>query len=706
MCAKQVLRSVLQSAHISHKASARVVGCSPIQSIARSFNADLPVYLTHSAFSLRPNHVVRALGASIYVKCTYTPDINAHFCQNDIQVRRRDLTTHTIEDAKNQLADPAVFLKESNSHTLHSFKSEAVAESTHAAESAFVLRQDAFLLEADNGDSTTTEEIDEDVDAEREFYKLIQAEDSPDELLSMLMNLEEVFPPSDPRVSHTCLRLAKLLNDTNQKPEKIIDYARQAFHNFDSSRFLLESASALFLVGLGHYKMGDPKEAVAVLEKCAFQMAGLELPSAKKQELSGLQYSVQIVLGQAKVSLGWNLDGLLELRKGLSTMEKFLPPESPHLGLCYQETASAVLQAKEPKEALSLCGKALSILSKCLGPSSLEVADIRLMMLRIHYELNDYKRAISECQLAVQILEKLGERDKAICLELESMQAYFLLEKFDEAVAKLNEIVKRTQQEDPLHIEALILLVGAFIGLKDNVAATKYSQRALNSLEKQELNLDSAKTLIRLSTGFQQLQNFEQALAISQRALDVFEKCTGDEAQACIADARGYRGSLFLYLGKPNEAIPHLEKALLIKKGVYGAESGELLDLCNHLGVAYANVKRVDEALAIFQEAKMILNTSSNGADLISIYIYNNLSLTCILSGRNEEAIELKRHAVQLLRKAGKDVLLPLGEAGKELERLVEATECGQIASKSHKQVMQQMLPSCMTSCRQDNAIT
>eukprot|EP00250_Pteridium_aquilinum_P034486 c7656_g1_i1 orf=177-2726(-) len=583
----------------------------------------------------------------------------------------------------------------------------AVAEKVHVVENGIMLRQDDFMLKADNIDSLVTEESSEDdtleesTDDEKEFYDLIEAEDSVDELLSMLINLEETFPSSDSRICRTCLRLAKLCNDTNENPEKILDYARKAFHNFDSSRFPIESAKSLFLVGIGHFKMGELKQAVASLESCVLMMEKLGVPLAKQQELATLQYSVQIGLGQAKISLGWNHEGVLDFEKGLTAMEKILPPDSPHLASRYQQIAEAYMQAKKPKEALILCNKALSICMKCFGPSSSEVAEIRSFMLQLYYELNDFESVLCECELAAPVLETLGKFDEATSLELESMPAFFHLGKLHEAVTKLNEIITRTKEEDPLYIEALIFLVRAFNDLKDDTAAAKYCQKALNALENKNLTLESAKTLVRLSMVYEKLQNYDQALAVLRRALEFFEHSMEKEAATVAADVEGFTGFLLLSIGRPKEAIPHLERCIARKKNIYGSESGELLDACNHLGVAYAHAEKVDEALAVFRAAKLILNKNNDGAGLMSIYIHNNLSLTCSLSGRIDEAIEFKKHAINSMRKASKQTSFSLDEAEEELEALVQATKHGKAASKSNDQMLRRML----TSCTQAHAI-
>ncbi|KAH7436233.1 hypothetical protein KP509_05G009500 [Ceratopteris richardii] len=612
-------------------------------------------------------------------------------------------TTQNIENTANQDTNHDCYAHESNVRTLNSSGSDfnyCKLDERHLdshkpqsptevapSESKIVLQKDVPLSDFSTLRRGNVNKDDDTcgtgVNAETDFYKLIETEDNPAELLSMLMKLEQVFPSSDMKVCRTCLRLANLLNDRNETPEKVLDYARQAFHNISPSKFPFESAKAHFLVGVGHYKMGEPIEAMIALEKCVSDIERAQLHrSAEKQEFAILKHSVQIVLGQSKLSRGLYAEGLLELRKSLTAVENESCLEKRCLASFYQGTASALLQANEPSEALKICRKAFPAYVKYFGTDSLEIVELRSLMMQIHYNMKDYKNVIYQCQLAVQSLDKLGDKDKAIGLKLESMQAYFLLGKFNEAVKKLNDIVEGTQEEDPYHIEALILLVRAFIGLGNVAAATEHSKRALNVLEKKELDLDSAKSLVRLSSAYEQMQNYDEALSVLQRGLESLESCAGEEAAACTADAEGYKGSLLLSIGRYDQAIHHLERAMIMKKTIRGSDIGELLDVCNQLGVAYVRLERVDQALTVFQEGKTILDAKKCTHNLTSIQICNNLSHLCSISGRIEEAIESKKLAVQLAKQAGKEVLFAVSVLEQELEDLMLAKDQGNGSSK------------------------
>lgn len=704
---------------------ARVPRCPSIKS-AHVLDADCDAgpckhvmhSLTHASF-VNPHHVVRT-------ECPHNGILDRQHCHwpftdkcsmQSLAVglhksklgKRRNLSTLALHDLENQLEGTSCTVQTLDAQTGGSQEAQIITEKALVVGHGIGFRQGGPISKVDDADRNKAEmvvtegedesmEMEESTDSEEEFYDYIEAEDSTDELLSALVNLEENLPAEDRRICCTLLRLAELCNDTGGNPEKILDYARKAFHNFDASKVPMKSAKSLLMIGIAHYKMGEFKEAVAPLERSAMMMEKLEVPVDKQQELVALQYNVQAVLGQAKMSLGWYHEGLLDFQKGLTAMERTLPPGNPHLGACYQQAAEAYMQAKNPEKALSLCLKALPIYTNHYGPTSSAVADLRSLMLLFYSELDDYEKVLSECQLAGPILENLGKSEEAMSLNLESMQAFFHLGKFNEAVTKLNEIIKKTEEENPVHVEALILLVRAYAGLKEDTTAAEYCKKALNVLERNKLSFESTKSLVRLSMAYERLQNYEQAMAIIQRALKFFEHCPEKEAAAVAADVEGHTGFLYLYMGKPNEALPYLERSVARKKSIYGPESVEVLDVCNHLGVAYAHVEKLDEALAVFEAAKMIVTKNSASADSMAIYIYNNLSLTCSIVGRIAEAIDCKKLAIDSMKKKGKTISFHLDEAEEELEALVQAAKRGGAVNENNEQALGKMLRACTQS--------
>ena len=357
-------------------------------------------------------------------------------------------------------------------------------------------------------------------DENAEFYDYIQSEDSIDELLSVLLGLEEYFPDEDPRICCTCLRLAELCYHKGENPEKILDYARKGYHNFNASTEPIKSTKCLLMMGIGHYRMGDLKEAMLPLGKAAMMLESIAVPLDKEQEIATLQYSIHVILGQVKISLGWLHEAMLEFKKGLNSIDKVLSPHDPRLGTYYMQVAEAYIQAKNHEEALSLCLKAFPIYTSVYGSISSEVADLRSLMLQIHNELNNYENVVSECEEVVYILKDLGRDEEVLGLTLESMQAFFHLGRFKEAMVKLKDIIGKTKNEDYIHVEALILLARAYAALKDEKTCADCCIKAFNILEGNEQSVESAKSLVRLSIVYEQLKNYDQAMLVIHKALD------------------------------------------------------------------------------------------------------------------------------------------------------------------------------------------
>ena len=144
----------------------------------------------------------------------------------------------------------------------------------------------------------------------------------------------------------------------------------------------------------------------------------------------------------------------------------------------------------------------------------------------------------------------------------------------------------------------------------------------LTILEGNELSFETAKTLVRLSIVYEQLQNYDQAMAIIKKALEIFGQHGDDvEASSVLADVEGHLGYLYLWNGKPSEALPYLERSVARKKDIDGKECIATLSVWNYLGVAYAHVHRLDEALSAFKSAKSLIWNGCRDFDLLSIYI-------------------------------------------------------------------------------------
>ena len=141
--------------------------------------------------------------------------------------------------------------------------------------------------------------------------------------------------------------------------------------------------------------------------------------------------------------------------------------------------------------------------------------------------------------------------------------------------------------------------------------------------------------MVRLSIVYEQLKNYDQAMLVIHKALEILGQLADDEETSSVsADVEGHLGYLYICIGKPNEALPYLERSIARKKDIHGQESMGMVNVWNHLGVAYAHGRKLDDALYAFKSAQVIITKGCRSFDLLSIYVHNNLSLTCKMIGR------------------------------------------------------------------------
>jgi len=107
-------------------------------------------------------------------------------------------------------------------------------------------------------------------------------------------------------------------------------------------------------------------------------------------------------------------------------------------------------------------------------------------------------------------------------------------------------------------------------------------------------------------------------------------------------------GSVYVSSGQHQQALPYLEEAVAIFRGIDNPEA--IATGLNNLGYAYASLNRHDRALACYEEAlglRRALNTPLETATVL-----NNMGLLFSSMGRHEEAILRHEEALKIRRAA------------------------------------------------------
>ncbi|KAH7440958.1 hypothetical protein KP509_03G017700 [Ceratopteris richardii] len=450
---------------------------------------------------------------------------------------------------------------------------------------------------------------------------------------ALLDQMEKSDGAHDHRIGTICLRLAQLCDTGDIDPSRILSYGQRALRAYKSFPLSWEHVTCLHVIGHAYFRMGKFDSAIEHLEESASILNRSKL-AVKVKDIDTLSQARESLLGQAKRSLGKFHDALPHFKRSIESAERVLEPGNPELGSAYFQAAQAYKEAKDPEEAICLCIKAVDNHANYYGPKSSQAAEIRKFMSMIYFDLREFENALLEHKVVRPIFESLGRSEDMASSDLIVVESLLELQRYDESIAMLKGIVSSVPETSPFHGNALVMLGKTYAIVKDHQNAMEYCTMALHALEKQQLSIDTGSSLVHLALVYQRQHEIELATTTYKKALSTFNQCSGYQAHTAAADVEGQIGFLLLHSEKVEEALPFLESSVSKKSDIHGADSVELLDVHNHLGVAYSEEGKLDEALKQFEAAKLILSKNATEVDSLMISIYSNLSNMYSVFGR------------------------------------------------------------------------
>ncbi|MCH8806009.1 MAG: serine/threonine protein kinase [Planctomycetes bacterium] len=133
---------------------------------------------------------------------------------------------------------------------------------------------------------------------------------------------------------------------------------------------------------------------------------------------------------------------------------------------------------------------------------------------------------------------------------------------------------------------------------------------------------------------------------VVDRAAQRIEESLGDQPDV-EASLRNEFGSVYLSLGRLDDAEPHYEKALELRRRVLPAEHPETLDSLNNLGQLRTGQGRFAEAKRLLIEALAGRRSVLGPDDPKTLITMNNLALAVQYQGQLEEAEHLLRETLE-----------------------------------------------------------
>lgn len=472
-----------------------------------------------------------------------------------------------------------------------------------------------------------------------------------EELKASVDQLDPFAAPDDLRFGEACLGIAQSYASADEEPTEFLHYAQRALKAYVSHKGSSEHARCLYLLGYTYFKMEKYQSAIMHLEECSVILK--EMPETIRDEYcDGLEPEVQALMGQAKMILAKPLEALTHYQNLIDLKEKSLEAGHPELGPAYMQAAHAFRGAKDLDAAMRFSCKALEVYKDCYGASSPEVAEAKSLMSALYCDLGKYTDSLLEYEAARPILEQIGHMEEVAYLDLSSAESLIHLERYTEAVARLEDVIQDTELTSAFHFNALIMAARAYAALEKKDCILDCCKKALDVLERQEASTETATDLALLALFYEEQKEFKQAAMVLMKAKKVLQEL-GQSLEHppafVVADLEGKIGFLLLRINEVTEAIPFLENSLLHKEST---DAQDVLRAQFYLGAAYLQAKKLQEALQQFEGAKRLLSESVEEVDAsMIIALHDNLASLYRSCGRFDEAIESQKVAVNAMKK-------------------------------------------------------
>lgn len=457
--------------------------------------------------------------------------------------------------------------------------------------------------------------------------------------------------PDNFQIGEACLALAQSYACSDEDPKKFLDYAKRALQVYESLKESSDLARSLYLLGYAYFKMEEYQKAVVHFEDCSSLLTYLTEIGCDNEYCDGLKPEVQAFLGRSKMLLLRSSEAIIHYRNFVHLKEKYLEPGHPELGTCYLQAARGFRGLKDMDMAMCISSKSLEIFTKCFGPNSLQVGEVRSLLAGLHCDLGRYEDSLTECQTARPILEQNGDLEEVAYVDFTIAEALTQLGRHPEAISKLEEVIKGTELTSAVHFNALLTAARACASTKRNECVADYCTKALNVLQQQEASADTALSLALLALVYEEQKEYMQALSVLRNAKGILDKLglrSQDVPAFAAADIDGKLGFLLLRVRRANEAIPYLENTLLKDRKIHDRE---LLYVQFNLGAAYLQVRRFQDAIQQIDSARMILSGGFTGLDASKrATMFRNIASLYKSCRRHREAIECENAAAAILK--------------------------------------------------------
>ncbi|KAL8217548.1 hypothetical protein R6Q57_020921 [Mikania cordata] len=475
------------------------------------------------------------------------------------------------------------------------------------------------------------------------------------------------------------LKQARDLLSSGENPRRALDLALRAAKSFEKSA---NGNSSLDVVMCKHVtaaiycNLGQYNDAIPILDDSVSILVAEE-----SQDHALAKFAGYMQLGDTYSMLGQLENSLQCYKLGLDLQKKILGETDPRVGETFRYLAEAHVQALQFDEAEKLCQTALEIHKENGLPASLEEAADRKLMGLICETKGDHEAALEHLVLASMAMVANGHEKEVSSVDVSIGDTYLSLSRFDEAIhayQKALAALKSSKGDNHPAVASVYVRLADLYNKIGKIRDSKsYCENALRIYEKPVPGIpqeEIACGFTDISAIYESMNELEYALKLLHKALKIYNDVPGQ--QNTIAGIEAQMGVMYYVLARYSESYNSFKNAIL-KLRASGERKNMFFGIAlNQMGLACIQRYAINEALDLFEEARIILEHECGLYHPDTLAVYSNLAGTYDAVGRLDDAIAIlerivvireeklgtahpdvddeKRRLAELLKEAGK----------------------------------------------------